>query len=85
MDSLNLTVLSASHRSIHRVSGCNYDILDNANYADQFFYIPINNLNQKFLLRSSDIVAQVIYMGEETTLSKDDLIKQIESLIFEKD
>ena len=71
MNSMNLVLLGATHHKNKRLSGCSYDILDNPTYADLFFYSGIAKFKQKMFMKSSDIVAMMIYLGEHTTLTQE--------------
>ena len=52
----------------------NYDILSNPRYADMFYYNHIDERANSIHI-SSDIVAQMVYAGEDTTveLKTDDI------------
>ena len=66
LDDYNLSLLSHSVRGHKMISNlCNYDILSNDRYADAFFYTKMECRAQQFQFESSDIVAKILYLGEE--------------------
>ena len=66
LDDYNMSLISLGQRGEKCISGiCNYDILRNERQADVFFYTPMEKRFQQFQFESSDIVAKIIYLGEE--------------------
>ena len=53
-------------------STCNYEIISNPKYANDFFYTKMSRRKQKFMFETSDIVTRVLYLGDERIITEEE-------------